>query len=233
MTTVADLYLLQEMDLEIQAKQAALSDVETRLGESEELEMARREVEEQRHRLREAQKKQREAEWTVEGVRVKIQPLEQRLYGGAIKNPKELVGLQQDVDSLKARQRELEDWDLEAMSAVEEAERELAEGERRLLGMETEWKSEQESLRQQRDVLQREIEEMEQRRSGQAATIDAEMVRQYETLRALHQGRAVAKVERGICQGCRITLPMHVLQRARRGNHLVQCTSCERILYLS
>jgi hypothetical protein len=233
MTTVADLYLLQEMDIEMQAKQAALDDVEARLGESEELEETRREVEETRHRLREAQKKQREAEWTVEEVRVKIQPLEKKLYGGTVKNPKELVGFQQDVDSLKARQRELEDRDLEAMSAVEEVEKALAEAERRLLDMETGWQAEQESLRQQRDVLRQEIQELEQSRSGQEATIDAEMIRQYESLRALHQGRAVAKVERGICQGCRITLPMHVLQRARRGNHLVQCTSCERILYLS
>jgi predicted nucleic acid-binding Zn-ribbon protein len=233
MTTVADLYVLQEMDIEIQAKQDTLVDVETRLGESEELEETRREVEEQRHRLREAQKKQREAEWTVEEVRVKIQPLEKKLYGGTVKNPKELVGLQQDVDSLKARQRELEDHELEAMSAVEEVERALAEAERRLLDLGARWQAEQESLRQQREVLQREIQEAERRRSGQGATIDAEAMRQYETLRALHQGRAVAKVERGICQACRITLPMHVLQRARRGNHLVQCTSCERILYLS
>jgi len=233
MTTVADLYLLQEMDIEMQAKQAALDDVEARLGESEELEETRREVEETRHRLREAQKKQREAEWTVEEVRVKIQPLEKKLYGGTVKNPKELVGFQQDVDSLKARQRELEDRALEAMSAAEEVEKALAEAERRLLDMETGWQAEQESLRQQRDVLRQEIQELEQSRSGQEATIDAEMIRQYESLRALHQGRAVAKVERGICQGCRITLPIHVLQRARRGNHLVQCTSCERILYLS
>ena len=233
MTTVADLYLLQEMDIEIQAKQTALADVETRLGESEELEEKRQEVEEQRHRLREAQKKQREAEWAVEEVRVKIQPVEEKLYGGTVKIPKELVGLQHDVDSLKARQRELEDRDLEAMSVVEEVERGLAETERRLSDMDAEWQAEQESLRQQKDDLQREIQELEQRRSSQEATIDAEMIRQYDVLRALHQGRAVAKVERGICQGCRITLPMHVLQRARRANHLVHCTSCERILYLS
>ena len=169
----------------------------------------------------------------MEEVRVKVQPVEEKLYGGTVKIPKELVGLQQDVDSLRARQRELEDRDLEAMSAVEEVERALAEGERRLSEMEAEWKAEQESLHQQRGALQQELRELEGRRSGQQATIDAAAMRQYETLRAQHQGRAVAKVEPGICQGCRITLPMHVLQRARRGNHLVQCTSCERILYLS
>jgi predicted nucleic acid-binding Zn-ribbon protein len=47
------------------------------------------------------------------------------------------------------------------------------------------------------------------------------------------QGRAVAKVERGMCGGCRISLPMTVLQKARSGLDVVQCVSCERILYVS
>jgi predicted nucleic acid-binding Zn-ribbon protein len=233
MTTVADLHRFQELDLEIQAKQAVLADVEARLVETAELDEARREAEEQRQLLREGQKNQRKAEWAVDEVRAKIRPLEEKLYGGAVKNPKELMGLQQDVDSLKGRQRELEDRTLEAMSAVEEAERALREAEGRLAEVEARWRSERESLRQQRDDLQRELRELEESWSRQRATIDAEAMRRYEALRAAHQGRAVAKVERGICQGCRITLPMHVLQMARRGNHLVQCTSCERILYLS
>jgi predicted nucleic acid-binding Zn-ribbon protein len=233
MTRVADLYLLQEIDLEIQTAQAGLDDVEARLGESEELEEARRETTERRQSLQDSQKKLREAEGKVEDIREKIKPLADKLYGGTVKNIKELMGFEQDVESLKTRQRELEDQTLEAMSAVEEAEQALKESERRLSELETQWQADQDSLGQQRDAFQRELQALEGRRSRQEATIDAELIRQYDSLRAAHQGRAVAKVERGICQGCRITLPMHVLQQARRGNHLVHCTSCERILYLS
>ena len=233
MTRVADLYVLQEIDLEIQTTQAALDDVQARLGESEELEETRRTAGEHRQSLQEAQKKLREAEWRVEEVREKIKPLAEKLYGGTVKNIKELMGFEQDVESLKSRQRELEDRTLETMSAVEEAEEALKETERRLSEMEAQWRAEQDSLGQQRDDLQRELEALEGRRSRQEATIDADLIRQYDALRSAHQGRAVAKVERGICQGCRITLPMHALQQARRGNHLVHCTSCERILYLS
>jgi predicted nucleic acid-binding Zn-ribbon protein len=43
----------------------------------------------------------------------------------------------------------------------------------------------------------------------------------------------VAHVERGMCKGCRITLPMSVLQKARAGVGLVQCVSCERILLVN
>lgn len=233
MTSVADLYLLQEIDLELEAKQAALAELEERLGESDELRSARLEAAEKPERLRETQRGQRDAEWAVEEVRAKIQPLEEKLYGGSVKNPKELVGFQQDVDSLKGRQRELEDRVLEAMALVEEAERELAASEVRLSEVETQWRAEQEDLVRQGEELRREIEGLEGRRSAQGAAIDAGTMSQYDALRKAHQGRAVAKVERGICQGCRISLPMHVVQQARRGNPWVQCTSCERILYVS
>jgi len=233
MTMVADLYALQETDLDIQAKQVALEEVEARLGEREELDEARRLAEEQRRSLKEAQTKLRDAEWAVDDVRAKLQPLSEKLYSGTVKNPKELMGLHQDVDSLKARQRELEDRVLEVMSAVEDMERDLREADSRLSNMEAEWQADQERLRGQREDVQIELQELDGQRSRQQAAIEGETIRQYDGLRAAHQGRAVAKVERGICQGCRITLPMHVLQKARSGNHLVQCTSCERILYLS
>jgi predicted nucleic acid-binding Zn-ribbon protein len=64
--------------------------------------------------------------------------------------------------------------------------------------------------------------------------VDPKTLSFYDALRAKHQGRAVAKVERGTCGGCRISLPMSLLQRARSGSHvMVQCSSCERILYVS
>ena len=60
--------------------------------------------------------------------------------------------------------------------------------------------------------------------------IDAPTLGLYERLRSGRQGRAVARVERSICQGCRIGLPSHLVQRVRSGVVLVQCPSCERIL---
>ena len=46
------------------------------------------------------------------------------------------------------------------------------------------------------------------------------------------KGIAVAKVEQGICRGCRISLPTAELQQARSGS-LVRCSSCGRILFLA
>jgi predicted nucleic acid-binding Zn-ribbon protein len=233
MTRVADLYALQEIDSALGACKSSLAEVEAGLGEEGELVDIRQQAQERQEALREVEKQQREQEWQIDDLRQKIEPLEKKLYGGTIRNPKELADLQQDVESLKRRQRGLEDRDLEIMVAVEEAQKEAEEAQRALAEAEEAWNAEQERLQQEQASLRQEIEGLEARRTEQARLIEPATLRLYDALRDTRQGIAVAKVERGTCQACRISLPMNVLHRARSGAELVQCTSCERILYLS
>ncbi len=93
--------------------------------------------------------------------------------------------------------------------------------------------TEQEDLQGRQATLGAEIAVLEERRSEQASGINGAVLPLYERLRAARQGRAVAKVEGGACQGCRISLPMNLVKLARSSNDLVQCTNCERILYMS
>ena len=89
MTSIAELYALQELDLALEADRATLTDVESRLGEQEELVEARRTAAEQEAALRAAEKEFKEREWNTDELQKKIEPLERRLYGGRIANPKE------------------------------------------------------------------------------------------------------------------------------------------------
>ena len=232
-TSVAELYALQELDLALEASRAALVDVSARLGESEEVQEASRTLAERQEALRAAEKQFKEREWEVDELRRKIEPLEERLYQGSVRNPKELEDLQQDIESLKRRRSELEDRALEAMEALEQAQQAFADAERELQEAEERSRAEQEELRGRRAGLEEEIVTVEAQRSQQASGIDERLLRLYDHLAATRQGRAVAKVEGGACSGCRISLPMNLLQRARSGNELVQCSSCERILYVS
>jgi predicted nucleic acid-binding Zn-ribbon protein len=149
MTRVANLYALQEIDSALDACKASLVDVESRLGEADELVEVRQRSTERREALREVEKQQREQEWQIDDLRQKIEPLEKKLYGGTIRNPKELADLQQDVESLRRRQRGLEDRDLEIMVAVEEAQKEADEAQRALSETEEAWNAEQDRLRQE------------------------------------------------------------------------------------
>lgn len=233
MTGAAELYALQEIDLALDTRRVRLAAIEGQLGETEELLAARQEVAEKRQQVHELQEKQKLLEGPVDEVRNKAAAIERKLYGGTIRNPKELQDLQADFYALQAQVRRQEDALLFQMVRLEEADAALQRAEAALLEIEERWQAEQQALLTEKEQLEAELRDLEERRQRQVQGYSGQALALYELLRPRKEGRAVAKVERGMCGGCRISLPMSLLQKARAGQALVQCVSCERLLYVS
>ena len=53
----------------------------------------------------------------------------------------------------------------------------------------------------------------------------------YKGLLRTRQGEALAELRDGLCEGCFVNLPKNIVVRLARGMELVQCPSCDRILY--
>lgn len=233
MTGTAELYVLQEIDLAIDMRKVRLAAVEGQLGEAEELLSARQDAAEKQQPLHELREKQKQLEGRVDEVRGKAAAIEKKLYGGTIRNPKELEDLQADFNSLQAQVRRQEDDLLLLMVRLEEAEGAFQEAEAALLEIERRWRAEQQALLTEKAQLEAELKDLEERRQRQARGYTGEALALYDVLRNRKDGLAVVRVERGMCGGCRITLPMSLLQKAKAGLGLVQCVSCERLLYVS
>ncbi len=227
------LFELQEVDLDIEGKKESVEQIESKLGESQTLAEMRASLAQQEERLAQASGEQRTLEWQLDDLSVKISREEDKLYGGSVRNPKELADLQREVEHLKGRRRQLEDRVIDIMSEVELTEVNVRNQSAQVGDLEQIWRREQERLEAERIKLLSEIVDLEERRRGLAAQIDADSLDLYQRLRETRQGKAVVRVEQGMCQGCRITLPMTELQQARAGQRLVQCGSCGRILYVS
>lgn len=227
------LYELQEVDLEIDAKMEALSNVQSQIGESEALDKAHTTLTKEKNCFDELKASQRSGEWEVDDLLTKVAVVEEKLYSGSVKNPKELASLQEQAEHLKKRKIEEEDKLLDIMTEAEEAQANLAMISKEVESLEKRWEEEQANLSNEHTKLASDLANLEQKRKELSSRIDIASLRLYEELRAKKQGRAVAKVEQGMCQGCRIVLPMRVLQRARGSQELIQCGSCERILYVS
>ncbi len=233
MTTAAELYALQEIDLAIDDAVARLTEVEAQLGETEDLINARERVGPCRERVGQLRESRKDLDWEAEEVRGKAAGIEKKLYGGGVSNPKELEDLEADLASLRRQLGKREDALLEVMLELDEAETALKDAETALAAVEDSWKADQASLGETQATLKEEIESLEAKRARQVDGMDAAALSTYQELRERRQGTAVAIVERGLCQGCRISLPMSVLQKARAGLGLVRCVSCERILLAS
>jgi hypothetical protein len=233
MATAPELFALQETDLALDRARARLAEIEAQLVESEELVSARQAVDEKRRIVQELRSHLSEAELDVEEARGKASEVEGKLYGGKVTNPKELSDLDADLRSLKAQVVKREDTLLGLLVDIDDAEKQQQAANSTLQEMEGGWKRGQEALLSEKAQIEPEVASLQARRDKQAPAIDAASMRLYQLLRERYAGRAVARLERGMCQGCRITLPMSVLSKARSGTGLIQCVSCERILLVS
>lgn len=233
MVTAPELYALQETDQALDRAQSRLSEIESQLGETDEMVTAREAVEEKRTVVEQVRSSLTEAEWAVEEVRGHALAVEGKLYGGTVNNPKELADLDADLTSLKHQIARKEDVLLGILVSIEEAEAELAAATAEFERIGSAWRADQDELLREKATLEPQIAELKARRGVQSPSVDTSSLRLYQLLRERHGGQAMARVERGMCQGCRITLPMSVLQKAKSGMSLVQCVSCERILVVS
>ena len=174
MTSVPALFALQELDLALADSRKALADVDSLLGDSGPLEEAQEHDAKQRELLRAAEKHSMELEYEADEQRRKIEPVEAKLYEGKVTIPKELEDLQMDLESLQRRRSELDDRALEAMEALDEAGRMVAESEQALQRAEAAYNGDQEELGARKAVLQSEIGDLEGRRTDAAELIEVD-----------------------------------------------------------
>ncbi len=230
MVVPRQLFQLQEIDLEIESHEQALHQKTGLLGENHLVVQAQKKLASEQKRLEELKHQQHSEEWEIDDVVSKIKTVENQLYGGKISNPKELSGLQHEVNTLKDNRDHLETRALEIMDQVEAAEARLAAASNELGKVEDEWQAQQQLLSSEIEQLKNRLSDLKNNREQVLAGIDLRAVESYEKLRKL-KGQAVSRVEQGICRGCRISLSSSELQQVRNRN-LVQCGSCGRILFL-
>jgi len=225
------LYNLQCTDSEFDKLARRLREVEASLGETEELRQVRLDLQEAEQVLNRQQIKLRDLELENASLADKLAVNEQRLYGGTVRNPKELAGLQEENMSLKRRKHQLEDVILEVMIEVEEAQARVHCVRDRLSQVEEQWQAEQERLTTERGELQDRLRTLDASRRELRAGMPLDELKIYDDLRRRKGGRAVVLLKEGVCQGCQVSLPSSEAQQARQGEVLVFCGSCGRILY--
>ena len=74
--------------------------------------------------------------------------------------------------------------------------------------------------------------ETRQERERLASEVEKPLLKQYEQGRAARRGLALVEVVGNqSCGGCNVKLPIHVVQKVRRGDGVTRCPSCGRILW--
>jgi len=227
------LYVLQELDLVLDRLRGQQNDAEEELRSEVSVETLEIALSGEAERLQEVALQQRDTQMESEARRERSQTLETQLYDGSMTNARDLENLQQEAANVRQQLEQDEAAMLELSIRAEESQSKFTELDQELTETRRVWDSRQIELNKLIKALNEELGEYESQRNILTKGVDPASLQRYETLRMSKRGLAVAKVERGLCQGCQMALPTHLQQRVRSGRQQVNCSSCGRLLFLS
>jgi predicted nucleic acid-binding Zn-ribbon protein len=231
MSQTLSLYRLQQTDSQIDRIQARLQANQKILDDDVELHLAKEQAETATVHLHSVDQGLKETELAVQSQRIKIEQTESSLYGGKGYSPKELQDMQNDVAALKRHHITLEDTQLEAMLAAEEAEKIYQTAQARLQAAIKSSAEQNQNLQDEQVTLQKELQKLFAERGANAGTIPAEALGLYDQLRQQRRGIAVAVISDKSCSACGSGLSPAQIQASRSSSQIALCPSCGRILY--
>jgi predicted nucleic acid-binding Zn-ribbon protein len=164
-------------------------------------------------------------------VRKRAAKDQQLLDSGSIA-AKQMTDLQHELQSLKRRQSDLEDTELELMEQLETAEGTLRQAQ----DGQAQARAERERAEQLRDDALADVADAtgrhEQSRQEAAAAVPGDLLALYERIRTQTGGTGAAMLKARQCQGCRIELFGKELAAVRNADphEVVRCDNCGRIL---
>ncbi len=231
MSATFHLYRLQQVDSQIDKVQRRLDEIQRILEDSTELKRAKAYLADCEKAHQATEKALRQAESEVKQQHVKIEQTEATLYGGTVKNPKEIQDLQNKSESLKRYLNNLQDVQLEAMLAHEEENEILQAAQNALDKIKAKLTQQNSELGGEQSTLNQEKERLLKEREVAFPAVPAEMLTKYAQLRKQKNGIAIASIFDGSCSACGGVLTQAQQQQARAV--LIYCPSCKRIIYAS
>jgi uncharacterized protein len=177
-------------------------------------------------------RRQRGLEDELALVENKLAEAQARLYGGTVSLIRELQALQAEVEALKRRKSTLEDNVLETMSEREPLDEEVAGLESQRADLDQRAGQLRASLAEAQSAIDAELATELDARSTAVADIPAEVMTSYERLRTRLDGVGIARLVKGRCDGCHLSLSVTELTNATRlpADALLHCEQCGRIL---
>jgi hypothetical protein len=225
------LFRLQQIDSQLDRARARLREIEAGLAEDQALRAAELRLAEAETTVQEAGHVLRRSEYEVQAQRLKIEQTEAALYGGKVRNPKELQDLQNESAALKRYLSVLEDRELEALLALEQFEGERDNARNAFELVQADYRARQADLLKEQADVNNDVARQSEERQAALRDIPAEEVQLYEQLRRQRAGVAVARVVDRTCAACGSTLSTGQLSAAHNPNQLTRCATCGRILY--
>ena len=229
MTIAKSLLSLQDTDQTLALRRREYREIEAELDSEGGLPELRDNCEKNRVRELEAKVETARLESDLASLKDHVGELETRLYGGAITNVRELTAIETEYSAARRNLAQIEESIAPAEVAAEHARQQVEDLTKELGDKEKIWETRQVELRQNKAKAGSAFNEMLGLRNAEASQIPEEDLARYTRLFRSNRGIAVVRVDRGVCQGCAVRLPVGELTRLRAAAGPIPC-SCGRAL---
>lgn len=214
---------LADLAREIATLPKHIAEIEKRLTSHE------RKLEADRAALSANQKERKKCEGDIQVQEQKISKLKDQML--LAKTNEQYRAFQSEIDFCQKEIRTAEDRILELMTESEPLDKNVKAAEAALKVEKAEVEAEKQKARERTAVDERAARELQTERAAIAAQTAKAAMDRYERVRKARKGIGVAEVIDGRCSACNLALRLQLFQELKRGDEIMACENCQRILY--
>lgn len=221
---------LQQVDLRLERLAQELEAFPERQRSVEaRIQQLRQAGEQRKTRLADNIKERKKCELEIQSLQQKISKLKDQQF--EVKSNEAYRALTHEIEAAEKSVAQWEDRLLEKMIEAETLEKEIKAGEGEDKQTIAELEREKQTLEAGREARSQELASLKAHQGELRVQVTGDVLQLYDHLAKLRKGVALAEAREGICQECRVRILPQVYNAARANAQIIQCDSCDRILY--
>ena len=220
---------LQAVDRKIAGLETEIATLPKHVAEIErQLESHTRRLERDRAALTANAREKKKLEGDIQAHQQKISKLRDQSLGA--KNNEQYRAFQNEITYAEEEIRKAEDHILELMEASEPLDKAVSTSEIDLKKQRQNVESEKKRALERTTVDKQELSKQTEERKAIAGQMSSSFYVNYERIRKKTKNTPIADATDGRCEACRISLRPQLFQDLRRGDTVMTCESCGRLL---
>jgi len=151
----------------------------------------------------------------------------------SVKTNKEYQAMQSEIAGGEEEVQSLEDELLERMLEADDLSGAVTQAKQRLAEAKTKINAERARIEQERAALEEKLTAFDAERNEVGGQIPSPTMALFASLAQGRKGVAVVEAHQGRCSSCQVRLRPQLFNDVRSNSALIQCESCQRILYFA
>ncbi len=148
-----------------------------------------------------------------------------------VSNNKEYHAMMREMDNLEKLNRLREE---ERLALAEELQRQneaLEELDVQVNAVKTQLDARRSSLKNRMDLTMQRLDELKRQRKDAGRSVPGPVLGRYEFIRSRLAAPVIVRVKGGVCEGCHISIPPQSYNELQKGEQILSCPNCQRLIY--